>query len=408
MTVSSTTNSNSYTGNGSNHSFAYGYKIFSDVDIEVIIRSVAGTETVKTRNTHYIVTNAGVESGGNVLFKFNTGTSSDAHFSSSDFRPANNEKVLLRRNIGLTQVTDYIENDTFSSNAHENALDRLTFITQALQEESDRSIKISKTNTMTSTEFLTLAADRANKILAFDSNGELTVDTGKVASVGITANTVSVGGNATGSAAYTLASGALALTLGIPTGATGATGSTGAIGAHVGLSMTWDTDTSDADSGAGKVYGNNGTIASISVLYVDDVDDNSVNIAAYVQSWDNVSNAIARGIIQIVKEGTASTYAIFKVTGVVTDANGYNKIAVTHVVSNGTFSDGMGVSVTFTPSGADGSGDITGVTAGTNLSGGGASGGVTINLADATVSAKGAASFATADFTVSSLSLIHI
>jgi hypothetical protein len=44
-----------------------------------------------------------------------------------------------------------------------------------LQEEVTRSLKLSKTNTMTSTEFTVGASARANKILAFDTNGELSV-----------------------------------------------------------------------------------------------------------------------------------------------------------------------------------------------------------------------------------------
>ena len=49
-------------------------------------------------------------------------------------------------------------------------LDRATMTTQQIQEELDRSIKLSRTNTMTSTEFTVGATDRANKILAFDSS----------------------------------------------------------------------------------------------------------------------------------------------------------------------------------------------------------------------------------------------
>ena len=42
--------------------------------------------------------------------------------------------------------------------------------TQQIQEELDRSIKLSRTNTMTSAKLTVGATDRANKILAFDSS----------------------------------------------------------------------------------------------------------------------------------------------------------------------------------------------------------------------------------------------
>ena len=70
MTISTTSTKVSLSGNGSTHSFAYNFKIFANADLTVIIRASDGTETTKTLDTHYIVTGAGVASGGNVLFKF--------------------------------------------------------------------------------------------------------------------------------------------------------------------------------------------------------------------------------------------------------------------------------------------------------------------------------------------------
>ena len=160
MTVSSTTTKNSYSGDGSTTTFAYAFKIFADADLTVILRSAAGTETVQSLTTNYTVTNAGNASGGNVVFVS---------------APASGVTVVIRRNVAQTQSTDYTANDPFPAESHEDALDRLTFIAQQQQEELDRSIKLSRTNTMTSTEFTVGATERANKILAFDGSGEISV-----------------------------------------------------------------------------------------------------------------------------------------------------------------------------------------------------------------------------------------
>jgi hypothetical protein len=162
MTISSTTVRNSYSGDGTTDTFTYNFKIFQDSDIQVIIRSANGTETIKTITTHYTVTDAGVSAGGTVVF-------------TAGNIPTATETVVLRRNIPQTQAIDYIANDPFPAESHEEGLDRATMAIQQIQEEVTRSLKLSKTNTMTSTEFTVGAADRANKILAFDASGEISV-----------------------------------------------------------------------------------------------------------------------------------------------------------------------------------------------------------------------------------------
>ena len=162
MTISSTTVKNSYSGNGTLDTFNYTFKVFADADLQVIIRDASATETVKTLTTHYTVTGAGNANGGTIVFT--TGNI-----------PTNTETVVIRRASPQTQAIDYIANDPFPAESHEEGLDRSMMAIQQLQEEIDRSIKLSRTNTMTSTEFAVGATDRAGKIFGFDSNGELVV-----------------------------------------------------------------------------------------------------------------------------------------------------------------------------------------------------------------------------------------
>jgi len=564
MTISTTTIKNSYSGDDSTTVFAYTFKIATTADIQVIIRSSAGAETVKTLTTHYSVSGAGVATGGNVTMVT---------------APASGETLVIRRATTQTQAVDLVENDPFTADSVEGAFDKNLAIIQELQELADRSIKVSRTNTITSSEITTSAANRASKTLGFDSSGDLTTvadflpaggdsaqftysttttdsdpgsgiirfnnttlasatiayvddleanatdvsawvqsfddvtgndtnrgrirvtksnaldvwhvwkisgavtdatgytklaltyidgagalaDEDKVflsfsasgedgaipgyyykfdtstadadpgagdlrfnhatyasvtsifiddadANTASTAADVQTWGGSTSTikgflhivdindsttyarfkitAAVTDASGYNKITVVhlasnntfsaadelsvhyTRTGLKGDTGSTGSTAGTSGLGMTWDNSTADADNGAGKIAWNHATIASATVLYVDDVDDAGATIQPYVDTWDVVTNTTAKGYVQITKEGTTSTYALFKVSGSVTDATGYSKIAVTHVVSNGSFSDGDGVGVQFVQSGADGSGSMSSFTlAGTSGSG---------------------------------------
>jgi len=570
MTISTTIIKNSFSGDGSNLDFTYTFKISADSEMLVIIRSATGTETTKTLTTNYTVSGAGDAGGGTVSFV-------------SGQAPASTETVILRRNTTQTQALDLIENDNLPANSLETAFDKNLAIAQELQEQLDRSFKVSRTTTITTPEFTEDAATRASRTLGFDSTGNVlqtvadflpaggdsamfqystttadadpgsgkfrlnnatissatimyiddaefngtdvsawvqswddvagndtnrgririskanTLDTWMVFKVtgaitdasgyskislvyidsaGTFADTdktfisfVASGedgaipgyfykfdtgtsdadpgageiafnngtyssvteiyiddadangaatqtdtetwGSSTSTikgfihivdindrstyarfkvtAAVTDASGYNKITVahlasnntfsaadelsvhftrtGLKgdtgttgnTGSTGNTGATGASGTNSQLSMTFSNSTSDADPGAGKIAFNNGTLSSVSILYVDDADDASADISGFVQSWDDISNSSARGIVTITKEGTASTYATFKVSGAVTDASGYTKVPVTHIVSSGTFSNTDGVGVHFSYSGADGSGDMSDV-----------------------------------------------
>jgi hypothetical protein len=162
LTISTTTIKNSYSGNNSTSAFNYTFKISAESEMQVIIRSASGTETVKSLTTHYTISGVGNSNGGTVTF-------------TSGNIPASGETVVLRRDTAQTQEMDLIDNDPMSAETIETAHDKSIALIQELQEENDRSIKISRTNTMTSTEFTVDAAARANKILAFDSAGEIAV-----------------------------------------------------------------------------------------------------------------------------------------------------------------------------------------------------------------------------------------
>jgi len=139
-------------------------------------------------------------------------------------------------------------------------------------------------------------------------------------------------------------------------GPPGSTGTTGARGIDAGLDMTFESTTTDTDQGVGKVWFNNGTLSSATVMYMDDVDANSANINSYMDSWDDSTHTALRGTVKITQKASAAIFAIYNVTGSVTSASTYSKVAVTYVTGAGSFTDADASTVVFVRTGNTGGG----------------------------------------------------
>tara|TARA_R110002167_G_scaffold362754_1_gene582285 strand:- start:44 stop:1231 length:1188 start_codon:yes stop_codon:yes gene_type:complete len=217
MAVSSTSTVVSYTGNGSTTSFAVSFPFQgtgSSAEVEVVQRTIStGAESVLSYTTHYTVTGGSGSTGTVVMAS----------------APADTVQIHIRRTTTRTQTVDYTANDPFPADTHELALDRLAMSVQEIEEELDRSFKVSRTNAITTPEFVDDASTRASKLLGFSSNGNiLEATTGRVTTV-TTSNVAVNGSGASQSATVSFNNVSGALALGIPVGSTGATGPTGDI-----------------------------------------------------------------------------------------------------------------------------------------------------------------------------------
>jgi hypothetical protein len=120
-----------------------------------------------------------------------------------------------------------------------------------------------------------------------------------------------------------------------------------------GFQMTFSSTTNDGDAGVGKVWWNHANSSQATVVYLDDVENGSVSINDWVDSMDDPTHATS-GTLTIMEGGAGSALSVFNVTGAVTSAATYSKVAVTPVANVGTFTDADICGVTFARAGDDG------------------------------------------------------
>ena len=220
MTIASAQNTGRqvFTATGGQTAFTITFEFFGIADLKVYKNGTLATYNANpTTTTTYKVTAS--NSSSDSAYEFGTGAT--ITFGSG---LTANDKVVVVRRITIERTTDFPVNGTFDITALNTELDKAVAIFSDNKDQITRSIRLTDGDDTTPT--LSIPATRADKILSFDSSGNVSVSAQPIAG-GVTVTTLSPGVPA--SATYDTATGVLALR--IPQGATGATGAAGADGA---------------------------------------------------------------------------------------------------------------------------------------------------------------------------------
>jgi hypothetical protein len=143
MTVPSSTSRDQQAGNGTTTAFTIPFRILDQTHLRVLF-TIAGVTTEKTLTTDYTVSGVG-DAAATVTFLV---------------APSSSTTITFLRDVPATQETDYVPNDPFPAESHEQALDKLTMLVQQLREEVARAITIPATVSGVDTELPTPVGTR--------------------------------------------------------------------------------------------------------------------------------------------------------------------------------------------------------------------------------------------------------
>lgn len=153
MTIASTTNRVTYTGNGATTSFSFPHYVIAAADLKVYVGGVLQTIT-----THYTLSgSAPYTAGTNVQFVT---------------APASDAEIIIIRDPAITQAVDPTENGPLPVDTQlERPLDLLTMLCQRLAERVTRSLRQPDTD-FVDIDAIPAKANRLSKYLGFDSDGD--------------------------------------------------------------------------------------------------------------------------------------------------------------------------------------------------------------------------------------------
>ena len=181
MTVVSNKNTprNTYTASANQTSFAIGFEFYQIADVKVYKNGTLLTyNATPSGSSQYSIT--GTASASDNAYEFGAGGSITLGAGASA-----NDIIVIIRDISVERTTDFPNSGAFDITSLNTQLDTLTSIVADVKTQTDRSVKLLDTDTVSATVTLPAKATRQSKLMGFDANGniETTVNSAGLATI---------------------------------------------------------------------------------------------------------------------------------------------------------------------------------------------------------------------------------
>ena len=205
MTIVSNKNTprNTYTASANQTSFAISFEFYQIADVKVYKNGTLLTyNATPSGSSQYSIT--GTASASDNAYEFGSGGSITLGAGASA-----NDIIVIIRDISVERTTDFPNSGAFDITSLNTQLDTITSIVADVKTQTDRSVKLLDTDTVSATVTLPAKATRQSKLMGFDANGniETTVSSAGLTTIAglsteiqalgaISSNITSVAGNA--------------------------------------------------------------------------------------------------------------------------------------------------------------------------------------------------------------------
>jgi len=169
MTITNTLNipRNQYTASANQTVFAIGFEFYQVADVKVYKNgTLLSYDATPTTSSTYSI--AGTSNTSDEAYEFGAGGTVTLGAGASA-----NDSIVIIRDLVVQRTQDFSASGAFDITALNTQLDTMTSMIAERETQSDRSIKLADTDTVSATLTLPDKATRASKMLEFDANGSV-------------------------------------------------------------------------------------------------------------------------------------------------------------------------------------------------------------------------------------------